>query len=67
MCLSFGSGEPMLDRYTDSDMAGDVNSKKSISGFLMTFAGKRSLGNPSCRNMSHYPLQKLNISQLLRV
>ena len=39
MCLCFGSGEPMLDGYTDSDMAGDVDSKKSISGFLMTFAG----------------------------
>ena len=34
----FGSGEPMLDGYTDSYMAGDVDSKKSISGFMMTFA-----------------------------
>ena len=38
VCLGFGSGEPMLDGYTDSDMASDVDSKKSISGFLMTFA-----------------------------
>ena len=38
VCLCFGSGEPMLDGYTDSDMASDVDSKKSISGFLMTFA-----------------------------
>ncbi|CAA0823294.1 cysteine-rich RLK (RECEPTOR-like protein kinase) 8 [Striga hermonthica] len=29
----------MLVGYTDSDMAGDVDSRKSISGFLMTFAG----------------------------
>ena len=39
MCLSFGSGEPMLDGYADLDMAGDVDSRKSMSGFMMTFAG----------------------------
>ena len=39
MCLCFGSGELMLDGYTDSDMAGDVDFKKFISGFLMTFEG----------------------------
>ena len=37
--LVFGSGEPMLDGYTDSYMAGDVDSKKSISGFMMTLQG----------------------------
>ena len=39
VCLCFGSGELMLDGYTNSDMAGDVDSRKSISGFMMTFAG----------------------------
>ena len=39
MCLCFGSVEPMLDGYIDSNMAGDVDSRKSISGFMMTFAG----------------------------
>ena len=39
VCLCFGSGEPMLDGYTDSDITGDVDSKKSISRFLMTFVG----------------------------
>ena len=29
----------MLDGYKDSDIAGDVHSRKSISGVLMTFAG----------------------------
>ena len=29
----------MLDGYTDSDMSGDVDSGKSTSGYLMTFAG----------------------------
>ena len=35
----FGDGKPMLDGCLDSDMAGDVDSRKSISGYLMTFAG----------------------------
>ena len=39
VCLCFGSGEPMLYGYTDSDMVGDVDSRKSISGFVMTFVG----------------------------
>ena len=39
VCLCFGSGEPMLEGYTDSDRVGDVDSRKSISGFMMTFAG----------------------------
>ena len=39
VCLCFCSGEPMLEGYTDSDMAGDVDSRKSISGFMMTIAG----------------------------
>ena len=33
------SSEPILDGYTNADMAGDTDSKKSTSGFLMTFAG----------------------------
>ena len=40
MCLCFGNGEPMLNGYIDSDMAGDVDSRKSISRFMMTFAGR---------------------------
>ena len=30
----------MLDGYIYSDIAGDIDSKKSISGFFMTFAGE---------------------------
>lgn len=37
MCLCFGSGEPMRDGYTNSNMVGVVDSRKSISRFLMTF------------------------------
>ena len=37
--LSFGSGEPVLVGYTDADLAGDVDTRKSTSGYLITFAG----------------------------
>ena len=39
LCLCFGTGQPVLDGYSDADMAGDCDSRKSTSGFLMTFAG----------------------------
>lgn len=32
--LCFGDGEPMLDGYTDANMVGDSDSRKSTSGFL---------------------------------
>ncbi|KAL0551898.1 hypothetical protein IC582_010990 [Cucumis melo] len=37
--LTFGDGKPVLIGYTDLDMAGDIDSRKSTSGYLMTFAG----------------------------
>ena len=37
--LCFVDGKPMLNGCTNSDMAHDVDSRKSTSGYLMTFAG----------------------------
>jgi len=37
--LCFGNEKPLLVGYTDADMAGDVDTRKSTSGFLITFAG----------------------------
>ena len=37
--FTFGSGKPVLIGYTDSDMAGDVDNRKSTSSYLMTFSG----------------------------
>ncbi|KAI4357436.1 hypothetical protein L6164_001384 [Bauhinia variegata] len=37
--LCFGIGELVLHGYTDSDLAGDVDTRKSTSGYLVTFAG----------------------------
>ncbi|PKI40480.1 hypothetical protein CRG98_039116 [Punica granatum] len=39
VCLHFGTGKPELVNYTDADMVGDINSRKSTSGYLMAFAG----------------------------
>ena len=36
--LCFDNGEPVLDGYTDAYMAGNIDTKKFTSGFLMTFA-----------------------------
>ena len=37
ICLCFGDDKPVLAGYTDDDMVGDVDSKKSTSGYLITF------------------------------
>lgn len=39
MTLSFGNEKPILAGYTDADMAGDVDARKSTSGSLITFSG----------------------------
>ncbi|PKI73919.1 hypothetical protein CRG98_005683 [Punica granatum] len=39
VCLHFGTDKPELVGYTNTDIAGDIDSRKSTSGYLMTFAG----------------------------
>ena len=39
LCLTFGDSKPVLEGYVDADWAGDLNGRKSISGYLFTFAG----------------------------
>lgn len=39
MKLCFGNEKPVLVGYTDSDMAGDIDSRRSTSGYLITYAG----------------------------
>ena len=39
LCLCFDNGKTMLDGYTDADMAGDLDNRKSTFGYLMIFAG----------------------------
>ena len=35
----FGSDKPQLDGFTDSDMSADVDTNRSTSGYVMTYAG----------------------------
>lgn len=35
--LCFGRGKPEFYGYTDVDMVGDIDSRKSTSGYLITF------------------------------
>ena len=37
-CLSFGSFKLVLEGYTNANMAGDFDGRKSTSGYLFTFA-----------------------------
>lgn len=39
LSLCFGTGKPILCGHTYSDMAGDVDTRKSTSGYLVTFVG----------------------------
>ena len=39
VCLTFGVGKFVLEGFTDSDMSGDVDSSRSTSGYVMTYAG----------------------------
>ena len=40
MKLFFGGGEPKLIAYSDSDLAGDVDGRKSTSGYFVTHSGR---------------------------
>lgn len=39
VCLCFGNGEIVLNGFTNADIAGDVDSRKSTLGYLITIAG----------------------------
>ena len=39
LCLKFGDSKPILEGYVDADWAGDLDGRKSTSGYLFTFAG----------------------------
>jgi hypothetical protein len=38
VCLCFGNGKQVLDGFTNVDMAGDIDSRKSTSGYLITYS-----------------------------
>ena len=38
ICLCYRGADPILEGYINADMAGDLDGRKSTSGFLYTFA-----------------------------
>ena len=53
MCLRFGSGKPVLDGFTDSDMSVDVDTNRSTSGcypvlWVNTFDSLTVIGMKDC-------------------
>ena len=49
LSLCFGIGKPILCGYTDSDMAGIVDTSKSTSVYLILLQGELCLGNLDCK------------------
>ena len=39
VCLRFRVGKSVLEGFTDSNMSRDVDSSRSTSGYVMTYAG----------------------------
>ena len=39
ICLCFRKGKPVIKGYTDRDIAGDLDGRKSTSSYLFTFVG----------------------------
>lgn len=40
LSLCYGGGKPILEGYTNANMAGDLNNKRFISGYVFTFSGR---------------------------
>ncbi|KAI3740618.1 hypothetical protein L2E82_31087 [Cichorium intybus] len=39
LCLCYGGAKPIVKGYTDADMAGDLDNRKSTSSYVFTLAG----------------------------
>ena len=65
-CLSFCNSKPVLEGYTDADMAGDLDGRKSTSGYLFTFAGGLYHGSQNCRSVLPYLQLRLSILQQMK-
>ena len=59
--LCFGNGDPVLQGYTDAYYAGDRDSRKSTSGYLVTLQGEQCHGNQGCKSAFPYQKQRPSI------
>ena len=39
LCLTFGDSKPILEGYVNANWTGDLDGRKSTSGYLFTFEG----------------------------
>ena len=62
--ICYGKGNLNLRDYCESDMAGDVGTRKSTQGNIYTLTGELFRGVHSCNELLHSPLQTPSISQL---
>ena len=67
LSLCFGTGKPILCGYTDSNMVGDVDTRKSTSGYLVTFAGGAVSWQSRLQIVLLYLLQKLSLLLSLKL
>ena len=67
VCLCFGNGKPVLDGFTDADMAGDVDLRKFTSEYFITFVEGAISWQLSCRIVLLCQLQMSNILQLQKL
>ena len=64
-CLSFDKSKPVLASCTDADMAGNLDGRKSNSGYLFTFVGGLYHGSQNCKSVLLY--LQLGLGILLRM
>jgi hypothetical protein len=51
MKLYFGGNKAKLIAYSDSDLAGDIDGRKSTLGYLVTHSGKQCHGKAGCKSV----------------
>jgi hypothetical protein len=51
MKLCLGGSKAKLIAYLDSDLAGDIDGRKSTSGYLVTHSGEQCHGKAGCRSV----------------
>ena len=66
-CLCFWTNKIVYVGCTDAYMAGDVDSRKSTSGYLITFSGEQCHGNQGCKNVLLCRPKRLSILLSLKL
>lgn len=61
--FNINSASRKLVRYVDVDYAGDLDNRISVTGFVLHFSGRLSVGNQYYRISLLYLLQRQNIWQ----